>query len=112
MNGSDAGIIAFGPFRLSPSTRVIEKGGVRVALGDHALDILIVLAERAGKVISHRELISRVWRDLVVNPSNLRVHMTGLRKALGDGGPDTRYIANVAGQGYCFVAPILREAGP
>jgi predicted ATPase/DNA-binding winged helix-turn-helix (wHTH) protein len=112
MNGSDAGIIAFGPFRLSPSTRVIEKGGMRVALGDRALDILIVLVEQAGKVVSHRELISRVWRDLVVNPSNLRVHMTGLRKALSDGGPDTRYIANVAGQGYCFVAPILREAGP
>src|SRR5260370_3419817 len=105
MNGSDAGIIAFGPFRLSPSTRVIEKGGVRVALGDRALDILIVLAERAGKVISHRELISRVWRDFVVNPSNLRVHMTGLRKALGDGGPGNRLIPHVSGHGCCFLAP-------
>jgi len=92
--------------------RAIHKDGVPLTLGHRALDILIVLVERAGEVVSHRELNSRVWRDLVVNPSNLRVHMTGLRKALGDGEGDTRYIANVAGQGYCFVGPINREAGP
>lgn len=92
--------------------RAIHKDGVPLTLGHRALDILIVLVERAGEVVSHRELNSRVWRDLVVNPSNLRVHITGLRKALGDGEGDTRYIANVAGQGYCFVGPINREAGP
>jgi len=74
--------ISFGPFRLFPAARAIEKNGIPLALGNRALDILMVLVERAGEVVSHRELIARVWRGLVVDPSNLRVHMTGLRKAL------------------------------
>jgi predicted ATPase/DNA-binding winged helix-turn-helix (wHTH) protein len=102
-------IFSFGQFRLSPEAREIERDGVPLALGDRALDILILLVERAGEIVSHRELISHAWRGLVVSPGNLRVHMTGLRKTLGDGEGSTRYIANVAGQGYCFVAPVARE---
>lgn len=109
MPSSDSGTISFGPFRLSPATRVIERDGAPLALGDRALDILIALVERAGEVVSQRDLTTRVWRDLVVSPSNLRVHMSALRKALGDGEDGARYIENVTGQGYCFVAPITRE---
>ena len=112
MNSPPSEIVSFGPFRLSPTARAIERDGIPFALGDRALDILIVLVERAGGIVSHRELISRVWRGLVVSPGNLRVHMTGLRKALSDGERATRYIANVSGQGYCFVAPIRRERSP
>jgi predicted ATPase/DNA-binding winged helix-turn-helix (wHTH) protein len=112
MIGTDDGIAAFGPFRLSPAARILEKDGVPLALGPRALDILIVLVERAGEIVSHRDLMSRVWRGLVVSPSNLRVHMTGLRKVLGDGEGEARYIANVTGQGYCFVAPVLRASSP
>jgi DNA-binding winged helix-turn-helix (wHTH) protein len=49
-----------------------------------------------------------VWRDLVVDYGNLRVQMAGLRKVLGDGEEGARYIANIPGQGYSFVAPIER----
>src|SRR6266436_2232822 len=108
MNSSDTEIACFGPFRLSPAMRAIEKDGVPLTLGHRALDILIVLVERAGEIVSHKELISRVWRGLVVHPGNLRVHITGLRKAIGDGIGNTRYIANVPGQGYSFVAQIRR----
>src|SRR6185369_12861397 len=101
--------ISFGPFRLFPAARAFEKNGVPLALGNRALDILMVLVERAGEVVTHRELIARVWRGLVVDPSNLRVHMTGLRKVLGDRDGKERYIANVTGQGYCFVATVRRE---
>lgn len=107
MNGSGTWM-TFGPFRLSPAKREVERDGTSVALGDRALDILIVLVERAGEIVSHRDLISRVWRDLVVSPGNLRVHMSALRKALGDGEGGARYIENVTGQGYCFVAPVTR----
>jgi len=103
--------VSFGPFRLFPTARAFEKDGVPLALGNRALDILMVLVERAGELVTHRELIARVWRDLVVDPSNLRVHMAGLRKALGDRDGKERYIANVTGQGYCFVAPVTREVG-
>jgi DNA-binding winged helix-turn-helix (wHTH) protein len=109
MNDSDSGIASFGRFRLSPTTREIERDGVPLALGDRALDILIALVERHGEIVSHRDLTARVWRDLVVSPGNLRVHMSALRKALGDGEGGARYIENVTGQGYCFVAQITRE---
>lgn len=95
--------VSFGPFRLYPGARLIERDGARLALGSRALDILIVLVDRAGEVVSHRELTQRVWRELVVSPSSLRVHISGLRKALGE--EERQYIANVPGQGYCFVAP-------
>ena len=101
--------IAFGPFRLFPTARLLEKDGRPLAVGNRALDILTVLVEHAGNVVSQRELLSRVWRGLVVCPSNLRVHMNALRRVLNDSARDTRYIANVAGQGYCFVAPIQRR---
>jgi predicted ATPase/DNA-binding winged helix-turn-helix (wHTH) protein len=88
---------------------VLEKDGRPLALGNRALDILIVLVEHRGEVVSHRELLSRAWRGLIVSPSNLRVHMNALRKALNDCAGETRYIVNVTGQGYCFVAPIQRR---
>jgi len=102
--------ISFGPFRLFPAARALERDGLPLPLGNRALDILMVLVERAGEVVSQRELIARVWRGLVVDPNNLRVHMTALRKLLGDRDGKDRYIANVTGQGYCFVAPVSREA--
>lgn len=88
---------------------MIERHGVPLALGDRALDILIALVARPGEIISHRDLIAHVWRDLVVSPGTLRVHMSSLRKALGDGKGGARYIENVTGQGYCFVAQITYE---
>ncbi|GFE84176.1 hypothetical protein GCM10011487_61760 [Steroidobacter agaridevorans] len=102
-------IAIFGPFRLTPAARFIERDGAPVALGDRALDLLIVLVERAGEVVSHAELMRRVWRGLVVTPGNLRVHMTLLRKALGDGVDGARYIENVVAQGYCFVASVTHH---
>ena len=60
-------VICFGPFRLSVTERVLEKGGVRIRLGSRALDILIALVERPAEVVSKKELIAKVWPDLVVD---------------------------------------------
>lgn len=98
--------ISFGPFCLLPRARALYKDGVSVAVGSRALDILIALVERAGEVVNQRELIARAWRGLVVESGNLRVQMTYLRRCLGDGEQGARYIANVPGQGYSFVAPV------
>jgi DNA-binding winged helix-turn-helix (wHTH) protein len=100
--------VAFGPFRLFPSARVLYKRDIPVELGSRALDILIALVDRAGEVVNQRELIARAWRGLVVESGNLRVQMTYLRRCLGDGEEGARYIANVPGQGYSFVAPVSR----
>jgi predicted ATPase/DNA-binding winged helix-turn-helix (wHTH) protein len=101
-----APIASFGPFRLHAAERRLERNDEAVAIGSRSLDILIALVARAGEILSQRELIARVWPDVVVEESNLRVHVTRLRKALGDGNDGARYIANVPGRGYCFVASI------
>jgi predicted ATPase/DNA-binding winged helix-turn-helix (wHTH) protein len=102
--------ITFGPFRLYAAQRLIESAGAQLQLGARALDILIALVEQAGKVVSKNDLITRVWPDVTVDEGNLRVHVASLRKALGDGEGGARYVTTVSGQGYCFVAPIVRSS--
>ena len=99
-------VLSFGPFDLLPPERLLKKANEPIPLGGRALDILIALAERAGEVVTHKELIERVWPDVNVEETNLRVHISALRKALGDGRDGARYISSVAGRGYCLVAPI------
>jgi predicted ATPase/DNA-binding winged helix-turn-helix (wHTH) protein len=105
-------VICFGPFRLSTTERVLEKKGIPIRLGSRALDILIALVERPAEVVTKKELFARVWPDLVVDEGNLRYHVSALRKALAEGGSGMRYVTNVSGRGYCFVAPISHAAGP
>jgi DNA-binding winged helix-turn-helix (wHTH) protein len=101
-------IVSFGPFRLFATERLLMKGDESVLLGGRALDILIALIEQAGEVLTRKALISRVWSDVTVEKANLRVHVSALRKALGDGHDGARFVVNVPGQGYCFVARVTR----
>src|SRR5688572_6157457 len=107
------GIVAFGPFRLCAKERLLEKDGASIDLGGRALDILASLVERAGEVVTKDELISRAWPNLTVEEGNLRFQIAALRKILGDGKSGVHYIKNIAGRGYCFIAPITQvEAAP
>ena len=98
--------VAFGPFHLYPRLRRLERGGESVALGSRALEILLLLAERPGEVVSKRDLIRRVWGEVVVGEGSLRFHIGELRKALGETASGAPYIQNVAGRGYCFVGDV------
>jgi predicted ATPase/DNA-binding winged helix-turn-helix (wHTH) protein len=100
--------IQFGPFKLYPARRLLEKAAVPHRIGGRALDILMALVERAGTVVSKDDLIARVWPNVTVDESCLRTHIRGLRRSLGDGQDGARYVTNVAGRGYCFVAPVQR----
>src|SRR6201993_1388869 len=106
------GVVSFGPFRLLAAERQLKKGDEPLQLGGRALDTLIALVERAGEVITQRELISRVWPNVTVEEANLRVHIASLRKALGDEREGARYIVTVPGRGYSFVASVARSAPP
>lgn len=113
-NNNQSSVILFGPFRLTPSSRLLEKDGSPVHIGGRALDILVALAEHPGEVLDKRELLRRVWADVNVDEGSLRFHITALRKALGDGTEGARYIVNIPGRGYCLAAslatPALQEA--
>ena len=100
--------MSFGPFNLLANERLLTKEGVPVELGARALDILVVLTSSPNEIVSKKDLLSRVWPDVIVEEGSLRFHMNGLRKALGDGQGDARYITTLPGRGYCFVASVSR----
>jgi predicted ATPase/DNA-binding winged helix-turn-helix (wHTH) protein len=79
-----------------------------VRLGGRALDLLIVLVDRAGEIVPNRALLAAVWPDVSVEESSLRFHIKNLRKALGDTQSGTRYVTNVPGRGYCFATQVDR----
>ena len=103
-------VLSFGPFSLFAAERLLKKADEPIPLGGRALNVLIALVERAGEVVTHKELISSVWPDVSVEDANLRAQIAALRKALGDGRDGARYVSNVAGRGYCFVAPVTRSS--
>lgn len=98
--------IRFGPFRLIPQARRLERDGEPVPLGSRALDLLCLLASRPGEVVRKSDLMASAWPDLTVEQSSLRFHIAQLRRALGGGQEGERYVANVPGRGYCFVAAV------
>ncbi|GGF37480.1 transcriptional regulator [Aliidongia dinghuensis] len=99
---------AFGPFRLFAAERRLEKDGKPVRLGGRALDLLIVLVEHAGEIVSNRAILERVWHGVTVDENSLRFHVKNLRRALADDQRDAPYVTNVSGRGYCFAARVER----
>jgi predicted ATPase/DNA-binding winged helix-turn-helix (wHTH) protein len=100
--------LRFGPFEMDVAERSLKKANQVIPLGGRAYDILIALLERPGEVIAKADLIAKAWPDVTVEEGSLRVHLSALRKALGDGQFGNNYIANVQGQGYSFIAPVTR----
>src|SRR5216683_3324880 len=109
MNGH---AISFGPFLLLAEERLLLEGDRPVRLGNRAFDILVFLIERAGEVVGKEELIARAWPQTFVEEANLKIQISALRRALGDGQGGNRYIVTVVGRGYNFVAPITFEEQP
>jgi predicted ATPase/DNA-binding winged helix-turn-helix (wHTH) protein len=99
----------FGPFRLVPSQQILLNGDRPVKLGGRALDILHLLVRRAGEEISKDDLIAFAWPKVHVDEHNLKVHISSLRRALGDTLQQATYLATVVGHGYQFVAQVHTE---
>jgi DNA-binding winged helix-turn-helix (wHTH) protein len=104
-------IISFGPFQLAPGESLLLRNGTPVHIGSRALEILIALLERPGELVSKKELMARVWPSTFVHPANLTVQVASLRRALGDGRDGNRFLINIMGRGYRFVAPVELSAG-
>ena len=94
--------LEFGRFRVLPRQRQLVDGAVPVTLGARAFDILMVLIEADGALVTKDELQNRVWPGLFVGPENLKVHVSALRKALGD----RELIQTDHGRGYRFTAAV------
>lgn len=95
--------IAFPPFALYPRERRLTLHGKPVKIGARALDILVILAEQAGDLVSKGELMERVWPQQQIDESALRVHLSALRRVLCLAPGSAPSIVNETGRGYRFV---------
>jgi DNA-binding winged helix-turn-helix (wHTH) protein len=102
----------FGPFLLQPERQLLLKVDAPVRIGGRALELLTILVEGAGELLSKQELLSRAWPDTFVEEGNLKVNIAGLRRALGDLPSAPRFIATVVGRGYRFIAPVCTLVPP
>jgi predicted ATPase/DNA-binding winged helix-turn-helix (wHTH) protein len=100
--------LLFGRFRFVTHSRELSADGAPVAIGNRALEVLFVLIEARGELVTKDELLSRVWPTTTVEENNLQFQISTLRKALGR---DRDFIRTVSGRGYRFVAEITVE-GP
>jgi DNA-binding winged helix-turn-helix (wHTH) protein/TolB-like protein/Flp pilus assembly protein TadD len=99
--------VAFGDFVFVPKERLLLRGGVPVALTAKAFDLLAILVQRSGHLVSKDELLEEVWPNTTVQETNLTVNISALRKVLGGGRSGSEFIQTVPGRGYRFVAPVL-----
>jgi DNA-binding winged helix-turn-helix (wHTH) protein len=100
--------LEFGDFRILVRQRRLFDGGVPVELGARAFDILMVLIEADGALVTKDELQHRVWGDVIVSPDNLKVQVAAVRKALGE---DRDLILTDHGRGYRFTAEVRSTPG-
>lgn len=99
------GEIRCGRFRLLPHCRVLLRDGQHIEVGGRAFDLMQVLMESAGAVVSKAEIIRRVWPATLVEEGNLRFQVAALRKALGEDGD---LIKAVRGRGYLLAAEVAK----
>ncbi|MBT9501512.1 MAG: helix-turn-helix transcriptional regulator [Burkholderiaceae bacterium] len=97
--------LRFGRFELQISEQRLLVDGEPAPLRARALELLIVLVQRAGHLVTRQELLDLVWPGLVVEENNLSVQINALRKVLG-----SEIVATIPGRGYRFTAPL--ESGP
>lgn len=99
-------VFEFGPFRLDTADRRLRREGASIELPPKVFDALVLLVERAGRLVSKHDFHATLWSGSVVTDANLNKYVWQLRKALGDGEGSAQYIETVPKLGYRFVAPV------
>jgi Tol biopolymer transport system component/DNA-binding winged helix-turn-helix (wHTH) protein len=100
----------FDNFELDIVRRRLLRDGNPVTLNPKAFDMLRVLVENNGALVTKEDLFRLVWEDQIVEESNLTVNMSAIRKALGEKANEPRYITTVSGRGYSFWADLQGDA--
>ena len=103
----DDAVVEFGRFRVLLRRRRLLADGFPVELGTRAFDLLLVLLEAGGALITKEELLNQVWPGVVVSEENLKVQISALRKALG---ADRDLIRTEFGRGYRFIGMLRSKA--
>jgi TolB-like protein/Tfp pilus assembly protein PilF len=99
-------LLEFGAFRLDFANRLLLRGAAPVALTPKTFDLLALLAERAGELVTKDEILERIWPDTFVEEGNLTQTVYMLRRALGGEGGLGESVETVPRRGYRFTAPV------
>ncbi len=102
---------AFGPFTIEVDSRRLLRDGEIIPLAPKAFDTLLVLVENSGRVMGKGEMLSLIWPDTFVEEINLTVHISALRKAIGESRDEQQYIETIPRRGYRFIAPVRISTG-
>jgi DNA-binding winged helix-turn-helix (wHTH) protein len=107
-------VYEFGPFTVDTGSGELLKHGSRVSLQVQPFSLLVILVERAGKVVTKAEIQERIWdrQTFVDFDAGLRVAVGKLRAVLGDTAADPRYIETIPKQGYRFLGPVVQPPVP
>jgi DNA-binding winged helix-turn-helix (wHTH) protein len=95
--------LGFGRFRVLLRQRQLLADELPVELGTRAFDLLLALLESDGSLVTKEQLLARVWPGIAVAEVNVKVHVSALRKALGE---DRDFIRTELGRGYRFTAAV------
>lgn len=98
--------LRFGDFTLDRQTQRLFRGTEPVDLDPRAWDVLCVLIDRAGALVSKAEVLAAAWSDAVVSDAALSQAVQRLRRALGDDARQPRYVETVHRRGFRFVAEV------
>lgn len=91
---------------------VLERAGNRLHAEPRVMDVLVVLSERQGEVVSAEELLLEVWRGTFYGDNPVHKTISELRRLLGDSANKPRYIKTIRKRGYQIIAPVnLHEPG-
>ena len=107
-NGERSGLIRFGVFEVNTQTGELRKHGLKIKLRDQPFQVLSLLLERPGQVVTRDELQKKLWTaDTFVDfDRGMNKAVNQLREALGDSADSPRFIETLPKRGYRFVAPV------
>ncbi len=107
-------MVRFGIFELDLVVGELRKSGVRIRLQEQPLQVLAMLLERPGDVVTRDELRQKLWpADTFVDfDHSLNTAVNKIREALGDSASSPRFVETLARRGYRFIAPVQREETP
>ncbi len=99
-------------YRFDGPRGTLWRGARQIEITRKAADVLACLIERAGTLVPHQDILARVWPDTHVQPENIKVLVSELRRALGDDARNPQFIRSEPSRGYMFLAPISDAALP
>jgi len=106
MDSRDVRLYEFGPFRLNPREYILVRDGQPLPIPPRAFEVLLVLLQLDGHLVTKDELLKAVWSDANVEEGNLNLAIHQARKALGDDPGAPTYIKTVPKRGYRFIGEI------